>query len=259
MDLFGAAVLALLAFAYVRGSSRLPAPGMLHPQRKALAIWFWCGWAALAIAFGPPLHDLTEVSFAAHMVQHELMMLVAAPLFVLARPQGVLMWGLRALGSNAVAGVTQSRVVRRVFTFLATPVSAWVLHLVVLWGWHVPGAFDGAATNGAVHWLQHLTFFIAASVFWYSVIAPGRAPQHRAPALISLFTTAVHTSFLAVLLTFATSPWYRSYAAGAYGMTALEDQQLGGLVMWIPGGVVFVAAALAIGAVWLNAPERSGS
>ena len=220
---------------------------------------FWCGWVALAAAFGPPLHALTEVSFAAHMTQHEILMLVAAPLLVLARPQGILMWGMPGVLANAAAAVTRSRRARHVFAMLVTPIGAWLLHLAALWGWHVPAAFDAAARHEGIHWIQHLSFFLSALVFWYSVLAPGRGTHHGAPAVVSLFATAAHTSVLGVLLTFSSSVWYRSYAAGASGLSALEDQQLGGLIMWIPGGMVFVAAALAIVGSWLTSPQSASA
>lgn len=168
------------------------------------------------------------------------------------------MWGLPPALRRGVAAAARAPRVRRVFAMLVTPVGAWLLHLFVLWGWHAPGAFDAAMAGGAMHWLQHVSFFVAAFIFWYSVLAPGRAPRESAPAVISLFATAVQTTLLGVLLTFSGSVWYHAYAAGGQMvLTPLEDQQLGGLIMWIPGGIVFVAAALAIIGRWLTAPDRA--
>src|SRR5581483_1241235 len=156
---------------------------------------------------------------------------------------------------SGMRAITGSRRARGIFAALATPLGAWLLHVVVLWGWHVPAAFDAAVANEFVHWLQHLSFFLAAAIFWHSVIAPGHAPQRSAPGVISLFTTAMHTSVLGVLLTFSGSVWYAPYAAGVGGLGALEDQQLGGLIMWVPGGIVFAGAALAIVGVLLIPPD----
>ena len=137
--------------------------------------------------------------------------------------------------------------------WLCAPLSAGVLHFVVLWAWHIPAAFQASLASDAVHWLQHLTFFIAAYLFWYSVLAAGRSEERRGMALISLLATTIHTGILGALLTFSPSVWYASYRVSAKlrDFTPLEDQQLGGLVMWVPGGAVFLVAAVAVLARWL--------
>lgn len=254
VDPLGLLLIALLGIVYLRGQLRLRRQSS-GPQRTRTAIAFWGGWTALAAALTPPLESLTGVSFAAHMVQHEILMLLAAPLLVLSRPQGVLIWGLPERLARGAAGLTASRLVRRGAAYACTPLPAWVLHAVVLWGWHIPAAFQATLTSEPMHWLQHSSFFLVALFFWYSVLTPGARSERVGAAFLSVFTTAMHTSVLGALLTFSQRLWYPAY--GGYArLTALEDQQLGGLIMWVPGGAVFLIAAIAMAARWMSALEQ---
>jgi len=146
--------------------------------------------------------------------------------------------------------------VARAWRWLAAPRRAWWLHAAALWIWHVPAFFLAALGNVALHDLQHLSFFGSALLFWWAVFGRGiRAREGTALAL--LFTTMLHMNALGLLLTFAPSAWYASAESTLFGLTALEDQQLGGLVMWMLGGLVYVGAGLAVVAAWL-APRRTG-
>ena len=251
VDPVGAALLAVVGAVYALGQWRVSRRSRGEQGRRAAC--FWSGWVALAAALGPPLDALTPVSFAAHMIQHEIMMLVAAPLLVVARPLGTLLWAL----PQAFSAFVKAGPVRRAAAWVSAPVAAWLTHTIVLWGWHVPGAFEAALRSEPLHWLQHASFFLAAVIFWWSVFAGGRSGTRRGIALLSVFTTAVHTTVLGALLTFSTKIWYPAYAAAAspWGLSALEDQQLGGLIMWVPGGMVFLAAGMALTAMWLKESE----
>jgi putative membrane protein len=142
---------------------------------------------------------------------------------------------------------------------LTAPASAWSFHAVALWLWHVPALFVAALDSEAIHVLQHTCFFTSALVFWWAALGRRlRAPD--ATSIAMLFTTMLHTSALGLLLTFSTTPWYGS-APDFLGLTALEDQQLGGLVMWVPGGLAYLVGGLMIVSTWLAAPgvgQRSG-
>jgi cytochrome c oxidase assembly factor CtaG len=250
VDLLGAVLLGLTAFVYARGQWQVARRSRsAHYGRPAC---FWAGWIALAVALGPPLDGWSALSFAAHMTQHEIMMLVAAPLLVIARPLGMLLWGL----PHGFGSILKSRALRRVGAWLAAPLVAWLLHTAILWGWHVPAAFEAGLRSAPMHWLQHASFFGAAVLYWWSVFSSPAAAR-RGLALLSIFTTAVHTSVLGVLLTFSSQIWYTTYAqrSNPWGISALEDQQLGGLIMWVPGGMVFLAAGLALAALWLKDAE----
>jgi putative membrane protein len=176
---------------------------------------FSIGWLVVAIALLSPLHHLAERLLSAHMVQHELLMVVAAPLLVLGRPIEAFSWVLPL----------------RIPKILSDPLFAWALHAVAVWIWHVPALFETALENEWVHLAQHSSFFLSAAVFWWSVFS-----SRNLGSVFSLFTTMLYTGALGALMTLSRASWYPGYA--------LEDQQLAGLVMWIPAGTVYPIAAL---------------
>jgi len=191
-----------------------------------------------------------------HMVQHELLMVVAAPLFVLSRPLEAWTWALDPAWRRTLGGVARIGALRAIWRAFSRPTGAWIFHAAALWAWHVPVLFEAALADKALHIAQHSCFLASALFFWWSVF--GRAAgRHGGASVASLFTTMMHTGALGALLAFAGSPWYPSYAgAAAHGLTALEDQQLGGLVMWVPGALPYIIAALAIVGTWIA--EKSG-
>ena len=130
---------------------------------------------------------------------------------------------------------------------LTAPLAAWLVHAIALWLWHVPTLFEAALASPGVHTLQHTSFLLAALVYWWSVAGSGGSGRHRGAAMLSLFTTMIHTGALGALLTLSPVAWYTAYAGrtAAFGLDPLEDQQLGGLVMWIPAGFAYVACGLA--------------
>ena len=250
------ACLACSAALYAVGAGRLwRRAGRGRGISFADAARFAAGWLVLCAALVSPLDALGERSFAAHMVQHELLMIVAAPLLVLARPLEAWTWALAPRWRVALASATRSPGLRAAWAACTDPLGAWTLHAVALWAWHIPALFEAALASEGVHILQHFSFFATALLFWWSVF--DRASRNAgASSLASLFTTMAHSGALGALLTFAGHPWYGSYA-GALGLTALEDQQLGGLVMWAPASLAYVAAALVIASRWLRAPRRT--
>lgn len=137
--------------------------------------------------------------------------------------------------------------------FLTNALVAWVIHAVALWAWHVPAFFNAALADQGIHTWQHLSFLVSALFFWWTVIRDGATRTRCGTAMLALFTTMLHTSALGALLTFAAKPWYTAYLATTplLGWEPLVDQQLGGLIMWVPDGLVYVAAGLALGAKWL--------
>ena len=139
------------------------------------------------------------------------------------------------------------------------PLAAWLLHAMALWLWHLPVLFDAALANEGIHALQHASFLVTALFFWWSVL--GVNTRHdQGLALLSLFTTMVHTGALGALLTLSPVTWYAAYAATApaFGLDALEDQQLGGLIMWVPAGLVYVSCGLVMAARWLGRAPPGG-
>ena len=231
-----------------------------HGQRElaARAIAFAGGMVMLGIALLSPLDRWGAELFAAHMVQHELLMLVAAPLLVLGRPLPVFLWAFRESGRQRLVAFAQRRSVRRAWSALLAPTVGWLLHALALWLWHIPAFFDAVLQRQWVHDLQHLTFLITALVFWAALLEERRR-DHQGAGILYLFTTTVHTSVLGALITFASHPWYASYLQTPlqWGLTALEDQQLGGLIMWVPGSLIYIGLALVLLARWIQCEVTS--
>ena len=243
---------------YARGILRLwRKAGVGHGIRRLELVSFALGWASLAIALLSPIDTVAERSFAIHMVQHELLMIVAAPLIVLGRPLETLLWGVPRQVRRAAAAVARTSAVQKLWQPVTSPVGAWSVHALALWIWHAPILFALALTSFGWHVAQHTCFFASALGFWWSVFGGG-ARTADARSIASLFTTMLHTSALGALLTFAPSAWYPLDAAPAFGLTALEDQQLGGLVMWVPGSLAYMIAGLAVVRRWLSAPRVAG-
>jgi putative membrane protein len=221
-------------------------------------IAFIIGWLALAAALLPPIDTLGGELFAFHMIQHEIMMLIAAPLLVLGRPLPVFLWAFPSGTRAVLARAAQTRSIAEVWRMLTHPLCAWGLHALALWAWHAPRVFEAALTNQGVHDFQHLSFLGTALLFW-SALFHARARESQGAAILYLFTTTVHSGVLGALITFGAHPWYPAYlyTAPAWGFSALEDQQLGGLIMWVPASLVYVGVALSLLARWINAPSRS--
>lgn len=253
-------VLVFTGWIYWRGSRRLRSN--VSPGR-GLGGWeiasFWAGWWTLVVALVSPLHPWGRVLFSAHMTQHELLMVVAAPLLVLGRPLVALMFALPAGDARSLARAVRAPCWQWWWRGLSHPFSAWVLHAVALWIWHVPRFFEATLESQFVHDLQHVSFFGTALLFWWALIH-GRAGWRGAgAAILYLFTTMLHSGLLAALLTLANVPFYPRYAetAPAWSLSGLEDQQLGGVIMWVPAGLIYLCAALALLAGWLRQAERS--
>ena len=239
--------LAISALLYALGSRR---ERVLTPRQKTC---FWAGWAMLAVALISPLHPLGEELFSAHMIQHEILMLAAAPLLVLSRPLVTFLWGMPLEWRRAAGHWAKQNYVRNSWNVLTDPLTAWWMHATAIWLWHVPFLFQLTLESELAHTAQHLSFFLSALLFWWALFyAHGRMAYGA--AVFYVFTTAVHTSILGALLTFAPHLWYPLYSTTTqrWGLTPLEDQQLGGLVMWVPAGLVYLAAGLWLFAAWLK-------
>ena len=217
--------------------------------------WFAVAWAVLALTALSPLHAAGERSFTMHMIEHEILMLIAAPAFVLARPLPTMLWGLaqpwRGWLGAAVAYTSP------LWRTIAAPVFATIAQASALWLWHAPSLFDLALSSDVWHAAQHLSFFITALIFWAGMLDNRSAIGLRA---LCLFATSIVIGALGALMAFSESPWYAPYSLlgmTPQGLTPAEDQQFAGLLMWIPGGVVHAGAALALLAPFLRAGETA--
>lgn len=247
--------LACLALVYVVGWARLArrSPLRCRPRLMARLALAFGGVTAVAIAL-LGLHAAAHESFAAHMVQHLLLITVAIPALLLADPLSAVMWALPATVRRAVRrALAAPSPLRRAWRAVTRMPVAWSLHAAALWLWHIPGAYDAALASGALHDVEHLVFAATAVVFWWPVIAP--APRtHPAPLsrrIVYLVLGAFQSAALGVFLLASPRPLY------AYGM--LDDQALGGVLMWTVGGAVDMAAVLVLVYQFLGSGERNGA
>jgi cytochrome c oxidase assembly factor CtaG len=249
--------LLLSACLYLRGVKALwRNAGSGHGIGRWEAAAFAAGWVTLALSLVSPLHRLGGVLFTAHMAQHELLMVVAAPLLVLGRPVIPFLWALPGRWRR-VAGIWPAGgPVSTTWKLITLPSVAWALHAVAIWVWHAPSLYQATLSSETVHTLQHVSFFGTALLFWWALVHGVGMRLARPSALIYLFTTAGHTSLLGALLTFSPRLWYPLYDAttAPWGLAPLEDQQLAGVIMWVPAGLSYLIAALALAATWLRDP-----
>jgi cytochrome c oxidase assembly factor CtaG len=230
--------------------------------RQALSRWniasFAAGMLILALTLMSPIHELGSRLFSAHMAQHEFLMLIAAPLLVLGRPGIVMLWALPQRARVALGHFAKLAAVAKSWTCISSPLAAWLIHGSTLWVWHVPVLYQATLQSELVHATQHATFLGTALLFWWTLIHGSAGRMSYGAAVAYVFTTAVHTSVLGALLTCSTRLWYPIYQGrtALWGLSALEDQQLGGLIMWVPAGVVYIALGLWLFAGWLRESER---
>ncbi|SAL01334.1 membrane protein [Caballeronia pedi] len=238
---------------YIAGYMRLRARSAHGRANRSMRLaLFSVGWLTLVLALVSPLHALSEWLFSAHMLQHELLMLVAAPLLVIGRPLAVWMWAFPSGARAAIGAAVRTRWIKAPWQWLTAPAVAWMLHAAALWCWHAPRFFEAALARPGIHTLQHASFLGSALLFWWTVFGrpSGAQAAGSAHAMLSLFTTMVHTGALGALLTLAPGVWYPSCIETtlALGFDPLQDQQLGGLVMWVPGGLAYLIGGLWVGA-----------
>jgi putative membrane protein len=208
------------------------------------------GWLLLAGALVSPLHGLGEHLFTAHMIEHEIIMALAAPLIAVARPLAACLWALPKSLRHVLGEVMRTPALAALWQNIARPQSAALIHGVAIWFWHAPMMFEMSVTSIAVHRLQHLSFFASALLFWWSLIRHSTYGM----AALQLFLTMLHTSVLGALIALAPRVLYLTQTADAlrWGLTPLEDQQLAGVVMWVPAGTVYAGAVLACVALWIG-------
>jgi putative membrane protein len=260
---FEPAVVALLAatvILHVRGVRKIAKLSTRNGERiRRESLFFIGGCVVLALALLSPIHELGGTLFSAHMVQHELLMAIAAPLLVLGRPLVPILWALPKSARRKVGALMKRSALQKVWASISNPFSAWLLHATAIWIWHAPALYDASVRNEGVHTAQHLSFLLTALLFWWSVLSPHARERGAGLSIISLFTTGIHTTLLGALIATAEQPMFHAYniaGTSLWGMTPLSDQQLGGVVMWIPAGIVYLFAALYLFPGWIHASGR---
>ncbi|WP_295853248.1 cytochrome c oxidase assembly protein [uncultured Xylophilus sp.] len=209
----------------------LAAIGLCHRATDSAArrrqAWWWTGVALMVLALLSPLCRLGATLVAGHMAQ---LMLIAT-----------------AAGAALAAGSVPRHIPWR-------PTPAAAAYSAVLWGWHLPPVYAATLTDPAIHAAAYVALAAVSWWFWCAVLQAPAA--RRGAAFSALGFTVVHTGLLGALLTFAPVAYYPLQTGGAtaWGLSPLEDQQLAGLLMWIPGGIVYGGAAFALALRWLEPP-----
>lgn len=245
-------LLAISSVLYLRGARKL----------RGLRWWniasFHGGLFTIFIAQISPLDSASDILFSAHMGQHELLILVAAPLVVFGRPLTPILRGLPVrMHESSVALMRRDSSVR-LWRMLTRPLNVFVLHAVVILGWHIPLFYETAIQHEALHFIQHSTFLMTAVLFWWAIVHGRYGRMGYGMAVLFVFATALYNGALGALITFAPRLWYPLYDSRtrAVELDPLVDQQLAGMIMWIPAGALLTVLALALFAAWLGSMER---
>lgn len=250
----------LVCFFYARGLLCWTDRHRVHPWWKT--VLYYSGVATVVLSIVSPLDSIGAHQFSAHMLQHLLIMFVGVPLALLGAPTTPVLRGMpRWLRLGVVRTVAGDPVARVAWRLVTQPLVALVLFTIVMVGWHlVPGWYDAAVERSGVHYVQHLTFAAGAFLYWWNIIdpAPLHAPMGYLMRMVYVVASTTAQAMLAALITNASQPMYVAYlrATPLFPITPIDDQQLGGLIMWVPGQLLDLATIGVLFAVWLAQSER---
>lgn len=242
------------AILYLAGTLRLwRHAGYGRGVQRWQAACFWSGWTVLALSLISPLHWLGERLFTAHMVEHGLIMTVGAPLIALARPVGAALWALPVRARRALGRLAQTRPAAALWRTVTEPLVATVLHGAALWAWHLPALYNTVLASVVMHRLQHASFMLTALLFWWSLFHGRAGLRGYGANVFYLFATTLHSGVLGLLISLSPKLLFPQQVALAadWGLTPREDQQLAGLVMWVPIGGIYTVAALYFAGRWI--------
>jgi len=256
LDPLALAGIAGAGLAYLVAVRRVAAAHPSNPHPGYRSSLFAGGLAAIGLALVSPIEAYEGQLFSVHMVQHLLLELVAAPLLLAGAPITLALRAASPAWRRRLLAVLQSRAVH----VLAFPVVAWILFAAVNWGWHFSTLYDQALENDLLHYLQHASFLGASLLFWWPVVAADPGPW-RLPhpvRILYLFLAMPQNSFLGVAIMSASTVLFPHYVTNLrdWGPTPLEDQQLGGVIMWVVGDLAFLAAMAVVVVFWMRHEDR---
>ena len=251
--------LALAAICYARGLSRWPERSRGHPWWRTTT--FYLGLLLLVLTLESPLDAAAEHHLTFHMIQHELLVLIAPPLILIGAPTTPLLRGLpRVLRLSVVRPLARCNAVRIGWRSFTHPVFAWGFFTGTLWLWHLaPGWYEAALTDRWIHELQHFSFATAALLVWWNLIdpAPLSARLGYLPRILFLIAISIPKHLLGAFLTFASEPFYKTYEGRQLlDMSLATDQQIAGLLMWAPSQILMLGVIAIIFAVWYDKSGR---
>jgi putative membrane protein len=251
--------LAMMAVAYGRGLRSL---WQSAGRGRGTSFWrataFFVGWTTIFVSVISPLEAWSQRLFSAHMIQHMLLMMVAAPLMAWSEPTVTALWALPVTRRREVSQWWRSRW-EALWQRVSHPALVWLLYAGVVTVWHLPTLYQAAAQNNLIHNLEHISFFAISFLFWRTVVRCGRPGEMGyGLGILFLFTAMLYSAIFAAAITFSRTPWYPYYAFQAiqWGMAPMEDQQLAGSIMWIPGKLVHLAGVMALMLSWFKQMDR---
>ena len=255
-------VLLAMGSAYAVGWRRLWKAGHSQIARGWRLLSYMSGLAFVAVALMSPLDYLAHMLFTAHMIQHVLLIMVAAPLLLLGNPLPASLWGLpKSLRRSAGRLLVRGALLRKALWALTLMPVAWLLYVGNLWLWHLPVAYQAALRYHALHDLEHLLFFGTALLFWWPIIEP--APRlhgfiHSAFGVLYLIVATGQNTLLGALLTLPERVIYPYYAERPrlFGLAPLDDQTLAGGIMWSIGHMYLIPLLLLVARI-LNRQEEA--
>jgi len=234
-----------------------------RPRILGKSVLYTTGVIVLLLALVSPIDTLSDnYLFSVHMIQHLLLILVVAPLMLLGLPRQT---AERIVGNPRLAGVERT---------FSHPLIAWTILAAALGLWHVPMFYNYALAHEGVHIFQHLSFLVAAVIFWWPILTPiSELRLTTGPAVLYLFLATIFNSLLGIIITFVPLGWYPAYIhpkdefgalsliRNQWGISAAADQQLGGLLMWVPAGLIYFTIIVLLVVRWqsqdgLEEPEH---
>jgi cytochrome c oxidase assembly factor CtaG len=265
-------ILATAGILYTLGWWRLRKRTRLQNTRSRWQLGAWWrpaiylgGLILLAIALMSPIDVLGAQLFTMHMVQHVLLVMLIPPLILLANPLPFLLWGMPGR-TRLAAGRWLGRKagLRRVLLRVTGPGWVWLVFVIIYWGWHDPAVYVLALENRFVHDLEHITFFLISMLYWWHIISAGPRIHRPLPPLarIGYLLAAIPPTMLAgIAIAFANQPIYSYYEAvpRIWGLSALEDQRIAGVIMWVPGSMMYMVAILILANRWLQTEAKKPS
>ncbi|MFQ5897383.1 MAG: cytochrome c oxidase assembly protein [Candidatus Methylomirabilia bacterium] len=223
---------------------------------------YHAGLLLVAVALLSPLDTFSALLFFMHMTQHVLLIMFAPPLLLLGNPLPVFLWALpepvRRRAGRFMAPGGRGYTALRLLTWMP---GAWALYVVNLWAWHHPAVYHAALQSELAHNVEHLSFFLTGLLFWWPVVNPAPQPRGAVPYGFRIFYVlgaALQNTFLAALITLSNRIIYAHYASvpRLWGLTVSDDQTIGGLIMWLPGGMMYLLTILILVARLLSHEEH---
>jgi putative membrane protein len=251
--------LGLYAFVYLSGYLQLRQGARPVAAGRTQLAWFVGSLVTFGLALLRPMSRLAEQLFSFHMAQHLLLMLAAAPLVVASRPVYVALWALPRSARKAIGRAGAQPAVAWLPALLRSPLVIWMAFTGVFVFWHLPAAYGYALSHNWAHAVEHVSFVLVACGFWDVVIEPsGRRRIDHGAAVLYVATAAVLSSMPGALMVLTQRPLYGVHAetVAAWGLTEIQDQQLAGLIMWIPAGFAYLTAIVVQLVLWLRDSER---